>query len=295
MKKISCLWLVFTLLVVKVFSGPFGDLAKSLNSLDSRPVEAMEGTFPDGKDLFPILWKYVYDEPVLEGKTLGGEKTLGFSAKLNKYNVITNSFVFTQQVTYKFGINLQMQESVVSVTQEGNKIKVQTSSFRTFGVDKTGKKTTDGVEAGKKLMEQNSSNIMQSLIDTALNISQDDYKVWEEKAYSNIWVQQSVALDAGNKLKAKKWYNAHPLEGKNVCISCIFTDIKESKNDKYEYMIGAVVGMENPIIIYFYSNNDSYIDLKTNQSMEITGTITKVNYSGEYSSDYCIESLVIEE
>ena len=289
MKKISCLLVAFTLLVVNVMAGPFGDLAKTLNSFDTNPAEAAVGSFPEGKDVFPIIWKYVYDEPVL------ADKVLDFSAKFNKYNVIANTYTFTQQVIFKFGITLQMQESVITVTQEGNTIKVQTSSMINYGVDKNWKKTTDGTENQRKVLEQNSKNILQTFTETVTQLSDVEYKSWEEKAYSNIWVQQSVALHAGNKLKAKKWYNAHPIEGKQININCFFADINESKNDKYEYVIGAVVGTEKPIIINFYSNNDSYIDLIENQSMTIAGTITKVIYSSEYSSDYCIDSLIVEE
>lgn len=289
MKKISCLWITFTLLVVSVFSSPFGDLAKTLNSFDTNPAEAAEGTFPEGKDVFPIIWKYVNDEPVL------ADKVLGFTAKINKYNVIANNYTFTQQVIFKFGITLQMQESVINVSQEGNKIKVQTTSMINYGVDKNWKKITDGTENQRKALEQNSKNVLQSFIDTASKLSDDDYKQWEEKAYCDIWVQQSVSSQAGNKLKAKKWYNAHPIEGKQVSIPCIFADIQESKNDKYAYMLGAVVGMENPILIHFYSNNDSYIDLKENQSMVISGTVSNVVYSDEYSLEYCIKVITIEE
>ena len=240
MKKISCLWITFTLLVVSVFSSPFGDLAKTLNSFDTNPAEAAEGTFPEGKDVFPIIWKYVNDEPVLADK-------------------------------------------------------VQTTSMINYGVDKNWKKITDGTENQRKALEQNSKNVLQSFIDTASKLSDDDYKQWEEKAYCDIWVQQSVSSQAGNKLKAKKWYNAHPIEGKQVSIPCIFADIQESKNDKYAYMLGAVVGMENPILIHFYSNNDSYIDLKENQSMVISGTVSNVVYSDEYSLEYCIKVITIEE
>ena len=291
MKKILCALFVSLATVTGIFAdSTFSDLAKTLNSFDSSKSEAISGKLPDSRDIFPILWKYVYDEPTLP------EKTLAFSAKLNGYDVMKNQFIITQQVSYKFGFSLQMQESKFLVTQDGQNFSVATSSVKTFTIDKNGKKTNNGIDGNKKSMTQNSKNIAADLEKTASSLSAEDYAKWSDAAYSDLLVQQSVSKLAGNKLKAKKWYSAHPLEGKKIKASCFFANIDESKNGKFAYKLSCVTGGEKPILITFYSNNDSYLDLKSNQTLSFSGTVSKVNYAdSDFDLDYCIKSVEIEE
>lgn len=286
-----CALLALAMLSVAAFADDtFSDLAKTLNVLDSSKAEAASGTLSNGREIFPILWKYVYDEPTLP------EKTLAFSAKLSGFDVMKNQYVVIQQVTYKFGFSLQMQESKFVVVQDGANFTVSTASLKTFTVDKTGKKTNNGIDANKKSMNQNSKNIAADLANTAASLSEYDYKKWSDAAFSDLIVQQSVSKAAGNKLKAKRWYESHPIVGKRITFSCFFANIDESKDGKFAYKLSCVTGGEKPILVTVYSNNDSYLDLKSNQSMTISGTVTKVNYAdSDFDLDYCIKSVVVEE
>ena len=90
MKKLICTLLLSAAAIFgAIADSAFGGLAKTLNSFDASKAEAIEGKLPDGRDIFPILWKYVYDEPTLP------EKTLAFSAKFNSYNLFKNQYVIT--------------------------------------------------------------------------------------------------------------------------------------------------------------------------------------------------------
>ncbi len=291
MKKLICTLLLSAVAIFgAIADSAFGGLAKTLNSFDASKAEAIEGKLPDGRDIFPILWKYVYDEPTLP------EKTLAFSAKFNSYNLFKNQYVITQQVTYKFGFSLQMQESKFLVVQDGQKFTVATTSMKTYTVDKNGKKTNDGIDANKKSMNQNSKNIAEDFAKTASSLSTDEYTKWSDSSYSNLFVQQSVWKDAGNKLKAKKWYAAHPIEGKKISVHCGFADIDESKEKGFAYKLNCVTNSDKPILITLYSNNDSYLDLKSNQNFNFTGTVKKVNYAdSDFDLDYCIKSVVFED
>ena len=131
-------------MAVGLFAGPFGDLSKTLNSFDTSKSETAAGTLPEGKEILPILWKYAYDEPVLEGKVVG------FTAKLTKLNPIENEYVFVQDVIAKVGLGLQDQQSQVRIIQNGNSFSVETLSFKIFSVDKSGKKNGDAIEVAKK-------------------------------------------------------------------------------------------------------------------------------------------------
>ena len=115
------------------------------------------------------MWKYAYDEPVLEGKVVG------FTAKLTKLNPIENEYVFVQDVIAKVGLGLQDQQSQVRIIQNGNSFSVETLSFKIFSVDKSGKKNGDAIEVAKKTMTQNSKNIAGEFEKTAKTLSASDY------------------------------------------------------------------------------------------------------------------------
>lgn len=134
----------------------------------------------------------------------------GFSVKFDSYNLITKSYEFTQYVTLKFDIVLQTQESKIAVVQERNSVKVRTASMQSCNVDKKCKRISDPVNNQKKSFVQNSKNVLDDFTKTVFSISADEYKKWEELSFYNIMVQKSVSTVAVNKLKAKRWYDAHP-------------------------------------------------------------------------------------
>ena len=56
-------------------------------------------------------------------------------------------------------------------------------------------------------------------------------------------------------------------------------------------------GLDKPILVNVLSNNDDYIDLKSESSLTVQGVVKKVDYTDEYSvsTTYGIESIIIEE
>ena len=128
------------------------------------------------------------------------------------------------------------------------------------------------------------------------------YNEWADKCYTNLSVQQLAGATAGNKLKAKKWFEAHPIEGKSIQSEFSFKNLAESDKDGYSYKItGSYMSMNGVdislIFATIYSNDDKCMDFKEGQKISVSGKITKVNYSGtsEFSTKYEISSIVIEE
>lgn len=62
--------------------------------------------------------------------------------------------------------------------------------------------------------------------------------------------------------------------------------------DGFEYEVGGLYGL-TPITVL--SNNDDYIDVKTESVVKIKGVVKDVSYSGDYDTKYEIKWITIEE
>lgn len=278
--------------ISNVFAGPFGDIANNLNAIASSNAtssDVFEGNIPEGQDLYPIIYRYTHDEIVK------ADKVVDAKIVLKKANLIEDEYQIGSQVYFKFGIGLQCQDSVFTVKKDGDKYKVITTKFETYNVDKKGKQSGDPITANIKTMNANSKNVITGIDNTFNNTKDDEYKHWEDLAYSDIKIQCNLGEQAPNRLKAKKWYTAHSLEGKDVELNFTFIDIKETKKTGYAYEVAGLLVGNPEVLIYFYSNNDDFIDVKSETVVPIKGKVSSVKYSGEYEVDYKIKAIMIDE
>ncbi|MCR5402131.1 MAG: hypothetical protein K6E78_11140 [Treponema sp.] len=276
------------------FTKTLHNFSKTINAFDNTKASPVTESIPEGKDIFPLLWKYAFNEPVLE------KNVIAFKAEIKSMDLFQKNFDMVQRVYYKYGIGLQCQESYFTVSQEDANISVLTTKMQVYGVDKNLKRINEPYDNQPKSLVVNSSNILKDLVNDAKNLDDGEYQKWSDLCYSDLTVQQLAGFSAGNQLKAKKWYQAHSIEGKNISENFTFADLKESDREGYEYKLSAIflnvqgTSMNN-IMVTVYSNNDKYMDLKDGQTISVSGKVTKVIYSGEYSSSHVIHSLEIEE
>ena len=281
-----------------VFAGPLGGLGKTLLS-SSDEAKPATGTLPSDVELLPVIWNYLYAKPAEDDKTVRQIKDFA------KLDVINNSYEFTQVLIYKFGLVLQAQETKLKISGEGNSFTVETLDMRTYNVDKNGKKVTsknsarESEQNPKSSWTKNSANVVKELEERASNLKKSGYEEWLEKATYNFTVYSAVGRFAANKLKAKKWYNEHPFEGKKVeKMSFYVSDIDESKKPSYAYMLKGMSVLnkaEDTPLVTVYSNNDAYIDLKDNQFIEISGTVDSVSFKEDYKNNYIVSGITIVE
>ena len=114
--------------------------------------------------------------------------------------------------------------------------------------------------------------------------------------YSCLPCYYAAAGLAGNKLKAKEWYNEHSIEGLAISDTYNFMGIDESKDPDFAYELKFSF-FDSELKIHFFSvlsNNDSYIDLKQNTDAKVEGIIRSVQFS-DFGNDYKISNLVIVE
>lgn len=288
MKKIVGLLVVLSLGAGLFAAGSgFGDLSKSLKALDNTKVVASTAEITEGRELFPIIWKWTHEEVEVKDKIVAADYNL------DKMNVFDNTYQMTTK-TYKKGLVGQYvcQESVLEITGENNTFSILTKKMVTYNVDKNMKKSGDILEESKSLMNSQAKSFADAIAEDIKKMSDEEYQTWYDAAYFNLETQKGVAEYAANKLKAKKWYEKHSLVGKTVEFTIMFTDLKESKTKGFEYEVGGLYGL-TPITVL--SNNDDYIDLKSESNLKIKGVVKEIRYSGEYDAKYEIKWITIEE
>ena len=291
MKKLLSVLAVLTI-CTSVFakSSGFVDLSKGLKDLDMTKVTEVTAVIPEGRELFPIIWKWTHNEIPVGGKVIAA------NYHLDIMNVIDDEYQITSKV-YTKSIGTTCYETVLEVTGDKKTFTVLVKKYVAYGVDKNGNKTGDTLEQSKSQMNSQAKGFADGFSNALTSLSEEEYNQWCNAAYYNLETQNSIKRYAANKLKAKKWYKKYPLEGHSISITFLFTDIKESKNSGFEYELGGLYGLDKPILVTVLSNNDDYIDLKSESSLTVTGIVKKVDYTGEYSTStsYGIETIVIAE
>lgn len=289
MKKTIFSAAVCAVITSNVFAGPFGDLGKTLNAFDSSAPEVVEGNIPEGQDLLPIIYRYTHDEVVL------GEKIIAATVTLNVANPLEDVYEIESEEYFKYGIGNQCQASVYTVKKVDGKFQVVTSSVLTYSADKKCNKTGEPIAGSAKKMNANSKNVVAALEEMFGKTKDDEYKKWEEAVYSDVDIYRSAAKFAPNRIKAKKWYDSHPLEGKTVEIKFAASGIKESKKQGYSYELSGMLWGTIDTIVHFYSNNDEYADLKTGSAVTVKGKVSEVRYSPERAREFRIEAIHVAE
>ena len=167
--------------------------------------------------------------------------------------------------------------------------------------DKDGNKKDKETVSGNKTM-----NTMNEMF---LNVFNKKFSSWTDEEYerkykesiTNFDVLNSVSHYSPNKLKAKRWFANHSLDGETFSLSFVFADIAESTMDGYAYKLGGFIPGTTlykelePVLVSFFSNNDDYIDLQTGTPIKVMGKVVKVNYSSDFDSKYQITSIDVVE
>lgn len=289
MKKLLFAAATCAAIMSNVFAGPFGDLGKTLSAFDSSAPEAVEGNIPEGQDLLPIIYRYTHDE------VAKGEKIIAATATLKVANPLEDAYEIETEEYFKYGIGNQCQASVFTVQKVDGKFQVVTTSVLTYSADKKCNKSGDPIAGSAKKMNAYSKNMVAVLEEMFSKTTGDEYKKWEEAAYSDLDIHRSVAKFAPNRIKAKKWYDSHPLEGKNIEIKFAASSIKESKKKGYSYELSGMLWGTIDTIVHFYCNNDEYADLKTGSAVTVKGKVSEIRYSPDHAREFRIEAINIVE
>lgn len=293
MKKTFVASVVFSMLflaVVSAKSSGLGSLGKNLSALSGNAKPA-EGTIPEGREILPAIFA------VMSSDGSDSEKSAGV-VYLSKADFDAGTYMISQKIIMKGPLGvLQRQDSEIDISVNENQFSVETKKLATCNSDKNGNPKGEWIEAtssGKSKLNK----ILADEISKNLNLSDEEYAEFENKAYTDFGVLQSVASTSSNKLKAKLWFKKHPAEEKSVETKVLVSSVDESKAENYAYKVSCLyVPLDkklDPIIVNYYSNNDEVIDFKSDSLVEIKGKISKINFD-EHSMTYKISSIDIEE
>ena len=255
------------------------------------------GRLPEGRELLPILWKYAFEQPVQQNEESlknGGKIIKSFKVILQEINPISNEYVFEEWGVYKDSpAYFKKENKQFSVRQDGQNITVDVLKDK-WGIYTIYEKDVKPKDWNDFTRFSDGQELINIFLKSAKNMSDDEYNKWYDMAFYSIAIQNAVSSAATNKLKAKQWYTAHSMVGKDVSTAIIVTNIDESIRKGYSYkVVGSAIDSANRIAIEFYTNNDKYIDIAKGTKITIGGTAAEVNYSD--TQDYRIKSIVIEE
>lgn len=268
-----------------------GDVFTNISNAKNKVVPAV-GTIPENRELLPFVMDYV--------NTKNPDLVAG-DIKFLQLNAIDDEYVISQYAVVKYMLTYIRQESVIAIKGEGDKLYISTQKIMNYATDKNGNKKDKGTVSGNKTLNTMNEMILNDFNKKFSSWTDEEYERKYREAVTDFDVLNSVSHYSPNKLKAKKWFTNHSLDGETLSISFVFGDIAESTMDGYAYKLGGFIpGITSykdlePILVYFFSNNDSYIDLQAGTPIKVMGKVVKVNYSSDFDSKYQITSIDVVE
>lgn len=199
-------------------------------------------------------------------------------------------FIFRLKVILRTALAVKIN------SQEKNMKKIVLEKLTSYACDINGSANGDVRDMSAKYFDEIAKWYTEEIISFCEKSSDEEFSKADSKLLTTLPCYYAVSNTAGNKLKAKKWYNEHSIEGLPISDTYYFWGIDESKDPDFAYELKFSF-FDNELKAHFFSvlsNNDSYIDLKEDTKVKIEGTIRSVKFS-DFGNDYKVSNLVIVE
>jgi len=290
-----------------MFAGPFGDLAKTIGKTSSAPVsDVLEGTIPEGKELGVYLWKMDKDQLKNEDS-----KVTYSDYELTKSSFLENKFEITQKIIFKFGLGLQCQESAFDISGENGSYKISITKMVTYNVDKNGEATSNPLDNSSKSQSTCLKDFGESFASYLSNMSDEEYGQLYDDCFYSLQVQNRIGFGAANRLKGKRWFEKHPMIGRQVEYKATFKNVSETRKSpksldiiwEYKNLMGytetpkkslTVECVVDGIVLVLFTDNEDFIDFEKGQECTIKGKVINAAYSSS-AEPYNLRALVIED
>ncbi len=296
MKKILLVSLTLAVFASSLFaksnsSSLFNSIDKLAKSLDKSAINGVEGIIPEGKTLRGGFYLLTLVQPEeLDGKI----KNVIFEIK--SIDLLNDSYSLRMKTISKIAIGFSCQDSTVIIAKTDNGFISKVEKLTSYACDINGSANGDVRDMSAKYFDEMAKWYTEEIISLCEKTSDEEFAKADARILTTLPCYYSVSNTAGNKLKAKKWYNEHPIEGLPISDTYYFWSIDESKDPDYAYELKFSF-FDNDLHTHFFSvlsNNDSYIDLKENTQIKVEGTIRSVKFS-DFGNDYSISNIVIVE
>ena len=294
MKKIILVTISCAVLASSLFAKSntlLGNIEKLSNSLDKTEIKGVEGNLPEGKTLRGAVYLLRDIKP-----DASDTKVKAILPEIQSIDLMNDVYKIHMKVITKIAIGHSCEESWAAITKTEQGFLVSIEKFKTYACNPDGSTVGDIRDMSAKYFDKLAQWYADSIVELCTNTSDEDFAAADAQMLTNLPYYCDVAKIAANKLKSKKWYNEHSIEGLPVSGKYYFWGIDESKTPGFAYELKFAFFDKN-LKSYFFSvlsNNDSYIDLKENTGVEINGVIRSVSFS-DFGNDYKVSSIVIEE
>ncbi len=289
MKKLLPALFALTLFAGSVSALP--GISSGLLGGDKSTGNGIEGTIPEGRSLRGGFYLLTQVKP----EDLN-DKIKNVIVEVKSIDLLNDVYSIRMKAISKILLGFSCQDStvIISKTEKGFISKVE--KLTSYASDINGKPNGDIRELGAKQCDEIAKWTSEEIISLCKNTSDEDFSKADEKLLTTLPCYYDVSNKAGNKLKAKKWYSEHPIEGLAVSDDYHFWSIDESKDPDYAYEVKFSF-FDNNLNVHFFSvlsNKDSYIDLKKDSKVKVQGTIRSVKFY-DFGNDYSISNLTIVE
>ena len=294
MKKIFLITISCAVLASSLFAKSnslLGNIEKLSNSLDKTEIKGVEGTIPEGKTLRGGVRLLLDIKP-----DASDTKVKAILPEVQSIDLLNDVYKIHMKVISKIAIGHSCEESWAAISKSENGFLVKIEKFKTYACNPDGSSVGDIRDMSAKYFDKLAQWYVDSLIELCTKTSEEDFAAADASMLTALRYYCEVSETAANKLKAKKWYNEHPIEGLPISGKYSFWGIDESKTPGFAYELKFSFFDKN-LKAYFFSvlsNNDSYIDLKEDTAVNINGVIRSVSYS-DFGNDYKVSDIVIEE
>ena len=296
MKKIVLGSLILAVFANSIFAKPnsnslFNNINKLANSMDKTEVKGIEGAIPEGKTLRGGFYLLTQVQP----EDLGA-KIKNVIIDIKSIDLLNDSYSLRMKTISKIAIGFSCQDSTVTIAKTDNGFISKVEKLTSYACDINGSAIGEVRDMSAKYFNEIAKWHTEEIISLCEKTSDEEFSKADSRLLTTLPCYYAVSNTAGNKLKAKKWYNEHPIEGLPISDTYNFWSIDESKDPDYAYELKFSF-FDNDLQAHFFSvlsNNDSYIDLKEGTKVKVEGTIHSVKFS-DFGNDYKISNLVIVE
>lgn len=298
MKKFLFVTLSLAVFASSLFAKPNSstyDLLNSIDklskSMDKSEIKGIDGTLPEGKSLRGAFYLLSLTQP--DGSN---EKLKNIIMEIKSIDLLNDIYTIRMKTMSKMAIGFSCQDSTATISRTDNGFNAKVTVFKTYASDINGKANGEIRDMSAKYFDEMAKWYASEITALCTKVSDEDFAAADSKMLTALKYYCAVSESAANKLKAKKWYNEHPIEGLPISGTYTFWGIDESKTPGFAYELKFSF-IDDALQAQFFtvlSNNDSYIDLKEDTAVNINGIIRSVNFR-DFGNDYEVSWITIDE
>ena len=297
MKKILLVSLTLAVFASSIFAKSnsttslLNSLDKLSKSLDKSAINGVEGTIPEGKTLRGGFYLLTQEKP----EELD-EKVKNAVFDIKSVDLLNDSYTLRLRTVSKNTIGFSCQDSTVVISRTDNGFISKVEKFTSYASDINASPIGEIRDMSAKYFDEMAKWYTNEIILLCEKTSDEEFAKADTKLLTTLPYYCAVSSTAENKLKAKKWYNEHPIEGLAFSDTYSFRSIDESKDPDFAYELKFAF-FDTELQVHFFSvlsNNDAYIDLKEDAKVKIEGTIRSVKFN-DFGNDYSVSNIIIVE